>query len=111
MTATNGPQITGVSGHVGFRVLVEALARGHSVRAIIRKAEQAEHIKNAKSVQPHLKQLEISVIPDLLAPGAFDGALDGASGVVHVASPLPVFVGGNAVVAHLVHEELTRFRM
>ncbi|WQF78909.1 Putative NAD-dependent epimerase/dehydratase, NAD(P)-binding domain superfamily [Colletotrichum destructivum] len=83
--------ITGVSGHVGFRVLVEALARGYSVRAIIRKAEQAEHIKNAKSVQPHLKQLDISVIPDLLAPGAFDGALDGASGVVHVASPLPVF--------------------
>ncbi|KZL78347.1 nad dependent epimerase dehydratase [Colletotrichum incanum] len=82
--------ITGVSGHVGFRVLVEALARGYSVRAIIRKAEQAELIKSIRSIQPHLEQLETIVVPDLLAPGAFDGAFDGASGVVHIASPLAI---------------------
>lgn len=77
---------------MGFRVLAEALARGYTVRAIIRKAEQAELIKNTKSVQPYLQQLEIAVVPDLLAPGAFDGNLDGASGVVHVASPLAISV-------------------
>ncbi|KAF6787091.1 3-beta hydroxysteroid dehydrogenase [Colletotrichum sojae] len=82
--------ITGVSGHVGFRVLVEALSRGYAVRAIIRKPEQAAMIKNTKSILPYLTQLETVVVPDLLVVGAFDGVLDGAVGVVHVASPLDI---------------------
>ncbi|KAH6689732.1 hypothetical protein F5X68DRAFT_150824 [Plectosphaerella plurivora] len=81
--------ITGVSGHVGFRVLVEALSRGYKVRAVIRNAAQVEQIKAAESIKPFTAQLEFSVVPDLLLPGAFDGVLDGADGVVHVASPLP----------------------
>ncbi|KAH6999342.1 hypothetical protein EDB80DRAFT_883696 [Ilyonectria destructans] len=80
--------ITGVSGHVGFRVLVEALTRRYSVRAIIRRADQSELIKGSKSIQPFLEQLEMTVVPDLLVPGTFDGVLDGASGIIHVASPL-----------------------
>lgn len=80
-----------MSGHVGFRVLVEALRQGHTVRAVIRKAAQADQIKAAESIKPYLEKLEFTVIPDLLAPGAFDqqGVLDGADAVVHVASPLP----------------------
>ncbi|KAH7363187.1 hypothetical protein B0T11DRAFT_353295 [Plectosphaerella cucumerina] len=81
--------ITGVSGHVGFRVLVEALTRGYKVRAVIRNAAQAEQIKAAESAKPFAAQLEFVVVPDLLRDGAFDGVLDGADGIVHVASPLP----------------------
>ncbi|KIL87019.1 hypothetical protein FAVG1_09573 [Fusarium avenaceum] len=81
--------ITGVSGHVGFRVLVEALSRGYKVRAVIRNASQSEQIKATDSVKPYLAQVEFAVVPDLLVPGAFHGILDGADGVVHVASPLP----------------------
>ncbi|KAG9258099.1 uncharacterized protein F5Z01DRAFT_670749 [Emericellopsis atlantica] len=81
--------ITGVSGHVGFRVLVEALSRGYKVRAVIRNAAQAEQIKATEPIKPYLTQVEFTVVPDLLASGAFDGVLDGADGVVHVASPLP----------------------
>ncbi|KFA55424.1 hypothetical protein S40293_09834 [Stachybotrys chartarum IBT 40293] len=82
--------ITGVSGHVGFRVLVEALSRGFSVRAVIRRPEQAEPIKSSRSIQQHLEDLELVVIPDLLASDAFDTVLIGAYGVIHVASPLPI---------------------
>ncbi|EEU34487.1 uncharacterized protein NECHADRAFT_102239 [Fusarium vanettenii 77-13-4] len=81
--------ITGVSGHVGFRVLAEALSRGYKVRAVIRKPEQAQLIKSTESVKPYLSHLEFSVLPDLLLPGAFDGTLRGATEVIHVASPLP----------------------
>ncbi|KAH7390203.1 hypothetical protein BKA64DRAFT_645125 [Cadophora sp. MPI-SDFR-AT-0126] len=80
--------ITGVSGHVGFNTLALALARNHRVRAIVRKAEQGEQIKSTPSVKPHVANLEIVVVPDLLKPGAFDGILDGASGILHIASPL-----------------------
>ncbi|KAH8658986.1 hypothetical protein BGZ61DRAFT_567156 [Ilyonectria robusta] len=82
--------ITGVSGHVGFRVLVEALSRGYTVRAIIRRAEQAALIEGSTPIQPFLKRLQMVVVPDLLTPGAFDGVLDSAAGVVHVASPLAI---------------------
>ncbi|KAI6779812.1 uncharacterized protein J7T54_003736 [Emericellopsis cladophorae] len=58
--------ITGVSGH--------------------RKPGQ---IKAPESIKPYLAQFEFTVVPDLLDPGAFDGVIDGADGVVHVASPLP----------------------
>ncbi|KAM0321920.1 hypothetical protein ACHAQA_009817 [Verticillium albo-atrum] len=81
--------ITGVSGHVGFRVLAEALGRGNRVRAVIRKSEQSENIKNTDSVKPYVAQLEFAVVPDLLLPGAFDTTLQGATEVIHVASPLP----------------------
>ncbi|KAH9211368.1 hypothetical protein DL95DRAFT_511208 [Leptodontidium sp. 2 PMI_412] len=82
--------ITGVSGHVGFNTLALALARNYRVRAIVRRAEQGEHIKRTQSVKPFVSNLEIIVVPDLLKPGAFDGVLDGASGVLHIASPLVV---------------------
>ncbi|KAH6695592.1 hypothetical protein F5X68DRAFT_272878 [Plectosphaerella plurivora] len=81
--------ITGVSGFVGFRVLAEALSRGRNVRAVIRKPEQAERIKNTESVRPHVAKLEFSVVPDLLLPGAFDEVLHGVTEIIHVASPLP----------------------
>ncbi|KAH6628995.1 hypothetical protein C7974DRAFT_471887 [Boeremia exigua] len=82
--------ITGVSGHVGFRVLIEALSRNYRVRAVVRKAEQGDRIREVKSVKPFLADLEIIVIPDLLKEGAFDCALEGVVGIVHVASPLAI---------------------
>lgn len=74
---------------MGFRTLVETLARGYRVRAIIRRAEQAEQLRRAKSINRFLANLETIVVRDFIASGAFEGALDGASGVIHVASPLP----------------------
>ncbi|PQE17532.1 hypothetical protein CJF30_00009508 [Rutstroemia sp. NJR-2017a BBW] len=81
--------ITGVSGHVGFRVLVEALMRGYRVRAVVRREEQMTQIINTASVQPFEKNLTFVVIEELSKNGAFDGTLEGVEGIVHVASPLP----------------------
>lgn len=89
LTIGASSQITGVSGFIGFSVLAEALRRGHNVRAVIRKAEQADKIKSTESVKPYVTQLEFAVIPDLLVPGAFDNSLQGVTEVIHCASPLP----------------------
>lgn len=74
---------------MGFRVFVEALNRGYKARAVIRNAAQSEQIKATESVKPYSAQVEFAVVPDLLVPSAFHGVLDGADGVVHIASPLP----------------------
>ncbi|KAH6637868.1 hypothetical protein C7974DRAFT_462263 [Boeremia exigua] len=82
--------ITGVSGHVGFRVLVEALSRNYSVRAVIRRSEQEAQIRRTESIKSREADLQFVVVEDLLKEGAFDGVLDGVDGVLHVASPLPM---------------------
>lgn len=81
-----------MSGHVKFRDLVEALSRKYCVRAIVRRAEQGQQLKDASTVKPYGGNLEIVVVKDLLKPGAFDGVLDGAAGVPHIASPLAITV-------------------
>lgn len=85
-------QITGVSGHVGFRVLVEALSRNYHVRAVIRRAEQEEQIRNTDSIRCLAASLEFVTVKDLLKTGAFEHILEGISGVIHVASPLAITV-------------------
>ncbi|KAI9808629.1 MAG: hypothetical protein M1825_003780 [Sarcosagium campestre] len=82
--------ITGGSGHVGFRVLVEALKAGYPVRATVRSQAKADTILAAPSIKvlaPGAK-LTFIVVPDILAPGAFDDAVEGVQNIIHCASPL-----------------------
>ncbi|KAI9843491.1 MAG: hypothetical protein M1838_002609 [Thelocarpon superellum] len=80
--------ITGVTGFIGFRVLVTALQAGYRVRGVIRRAEQAESLKATASVKPYVKQLEFVVVPDILKDGAFDEAVQDVVYIEHLASPL-----------------------
>jgi nucleoside-diphosphate-sugar epimerase len=73
---------------VGFRVLATALAAGYRVRATVRKQDQIDTIKATKSIKPHVSNLEIVVVPDILKDGAFDAALKDVTYIIHVASPL-----------------------
>ncbi|KAJ3544214.1 hypothetical protein NM208_g3175 [Fusarium decemcellulare] len=79
--------ITGVSGHIGFRVLTKALADGYRVRAVLRKESQIAKIQAVASIQPYLSQLELVLIPDVTVPSAFDAVVDGLWAIIHVASP------------------------
>ena len=69
-------------------MLATALASGYRVRATVRKQEQIDTIKDAKSIKPHVNNLEIVVVPDILKEGAFDAALKDVIYVLHIASPL-----------------------
>ncbi|KAH6685334.1 hypothetical protein F5X68DRAFT_241498 [Plectosphaerella plurivora] len=87
--------ITGVSGHIGFRVLTEALIAGYRVYAVVRKRAQVDKIKAPAPVQPYLTQLHVVVIPDLAAPDAFAAVPDNFGAIIHVATP--TFSGFNDV--------------
>lgn len=54
----------------------------------MRREEAASQIRSTQSVQKYLENLEIVLVEDLLKKGAFDNAVTGMDGVVHVASPL-----------------------
>ncbi|OBT64341.1 hypothetical protein VE03_06741 [Pseudogymnoascus sp. 23342-1-I1] len=79
--------ITGVSGYIGFKTMYMALAQGYQVRAIVRKEEQIEKLKNNPKVT-NSANLSFFVVPDLAAKDAFAGVFDGAKAILHLASPL-----------------------
>jgi nucleoside-diphosphate-sugar epimerase len=82
--------ITGGSGHIGSRVIIDALTAGYSVRAAVRSEAKANVIRAIPSIlalNPRDK-LSFVTIPDLLTDGAYDNAIKGATYAIHVASPL-----------------------
>lgn len=83
--------ITGASGHVGFRTLAIALERGHRVRVALRSEKRFDAIKSSlKEHYPELDRSKVDYVevPELTAEGAYDNAVKGVSGVIHIASPI-----------------------
>jgi len=90
--------ITGATGYLGFRVLVEALKAGYRARIAIRSVAKLKKLLNTpsiKALKPSSDQLSTVVVPDMAAPGAYDEAVKGVKYVIHVASPIPTFGGAN----------------
>ncbi|OAP63508.1 hypothetical protein AYL99_02735 [Fonsecaea erecta] len=81
--------LTGSTGHVGYRTLIEALSKGYRVRAAVRSESKVAEIRGAKSTQPYLDQLSFVIVPNIEKEGAFDEVVKGADYIVHIASPLP----------------------
>lgn len=80
--------LTGGTGHVGHRTLIEALSKGYTVRAAVRSEAKAAEVRETKSIRPYLSQLTFITIPNIEVEGAFDEAVRGVDYIVHVASPL-----------------------
>lgn len=81
--------ITGATGHIGFRTLAELLQSGYRARVSSRKLASAEKLKDAESIKPYVNDVEFIEIPDVLAPGAYDTAVQNVDFILHLASPIP----------------------
>lgn len=84
--------VTGATGHLGYRAVVLALEAGYSVRAAVRSQAKAETILAAPSIKvlaPGSK-LGFTIVPDIIADGAYDNAVKNVKAILHIASPLAV---------------------
>jgi nucleoside-diphosphate-sugar epimerase len=84
-------QVTGASGLIGFRVVVEALQSGYHVRAAVRSQARADAIlatRPIKCLNPG-SRLSFILVPDIVVEDAYDQAVKGAKYIIHVASPVP----------------------
>ncbi|RDW85295.1 hypothetical protein BP6252_02885 [Coleophoma cylindrospora] len=81
--------LTGGTGMVGFRILVEALGRGFRVRAAVRNQGGIDKLRSHGLISAFQDQLEFVIVPDITIDGAYDEAVKGVHAVLHVASPLP----------------------
>lgn len=82
--------ITGATGFIGFRTLVQLLESGYATRVAIRKVEQEDRIRSASSIQRYSTDVTFITVPDMTAPDAYKTAIQGVQFVVHVASPIPL---------------------
>lgn len=88
--ADNLVLVTGATGHLGFKVLRTALEEGYHVRAAVRSEQKATLLKSNPVLQttPGFSNLSFIIVPDFLAPGAFDEATKNTKYIIHVASPI-----------------------
>lgn len=85
--------VTGANGFVGSHVCQALLEAGYSVRAVVRGpvGSKAEHLTNLVGAAA------LTVCEgDLLTPGGYDAAFEGADAVVHTAAVVEVLDTANA---------------
>jgi len=75
--------VTGGTGFLGSWCVKMLLEQGHTVHTTTRSADKAAYLK----ALPGSERLKIFDGVDLLAPGAFDAAIQGCEVVLHTASP------------------------
>jgi len=83
--------ITGATGHLGFRTLLDALKAGYRVRAAVRSNARSKVILDNpvfKAANVPESQLSFIEVADLAAPHAYDEAVKGVDYVIHIASPI-----------------------
>ncbi|KAM0553165.1 hypothetical protein ACHAPJ_007452 [Fusarium lateritium] len=82
--------LTGATGFLGHRVLIQSLEAGYRVRCAVRSAEGIEKMLSSKSFNDLgllSQNLSWIVVPDITATGAYDQAVVDVRYIIHVASP------------------------
>jgi len=78
--------VTGVTGYIAAHVAEQLLQKGYSVRGTVRTASKAEYLKK-RFEQYGQDKFSYVIVEDLIKDGAFDEAVKGVQGIMHVASP------------------------
>jgi len=80
--------VTGATGYIGNHVVDELIAAGYKVRGTSRNASKAKFLVDYIEKKHGQNQLEIVDVPDMIDEHAYDEAVKGVSGIVHLASIL-----------------------
>ncbi|KAF9872767.1 aldehyde reductase [Colletotrichum karsti] len=80
--------ISGASGFIGSHVADQALAAGYKVRGTTRDVQKNQWIVDLFTEKYGKGTFELLAVPDMEAERAFDNAVDGALGFIHVANDM-----------------------
>jgi nucleoside-diphosphate-sugar epimerase len=87
--------VTGATGYIASQIIKNLLQRGYRVRGTVRDLNKASWLNNELFPSYATSgDLELAQVPNIAVSGAFDEAVKGAVGVIHVAtiatwSPIP----------------------
>lgn len=85
--------LTGVTGMVGYSVLLRLVRSGYRVRCAVRTQSSFDRIASLAPTQPYLSQVSSILVPDMGVDGAYDDAAADVTYIIHVASPIPLLDG------------------
>lgn len=80
--------LTGANGFIGSHILAQLLEQGCSVCCAVRTQEKGDRILGDFAAQK--SRIDITIVPDIVAPGAYNTAVQGVppfDAVFHTASP------------------------
>ncbi|KAM0721984.1 hypothetical protein Q7P37_002910 [Cladosporium fusiforme] len=90
--------VTGATGYIGNHVVEELIASGYHVRGTSRNAGKAKFLVDFINKKFGQGYLEIVNVPDMTDDSAYDEAVKGVDGVVHLASVLTFSAVPNEVI-------------
>ncbi|KAL8290280.1 hypothetical protein RQP46_003219 [Phenoliferia psychrophenolica] len=81
--------VTGGSGFLATQIILLLVKRGVRVRAAVRSQEKGDAwLKKQAGTAPEVEDLvELTIVPDMELPGAYDACVQGCDVVFHTASP------------------------
>lgn len=113
--------VSGVNGYIASHVADQLLLAGYRVRGTVRSLGKGSWMPEYFSTKYGPEKFELVEVPNMAEPGAFDHTVKGASGFIHVATPvmvsydpnegIPIVVNGtvNALKAAANEPSITRF--
>ncbi|KAL9115945.1 MAG: hypothetical protein Q9227_000313 [Pyrenula ochraceoflavens] len=81
--------ITGATGMVGFKTLIEALEAGYRARIVVRHNGSIEKLRGNQRIRRHERDIDFTIVPDQQTVGAFDDAVRNVDYIIHLANPIP----------------------
>lgn len=78
--------VTGVTGFIASHVALHCLEQGYRVRGTTRDESKAKWLYDLFDPKFGKGKFETFVVPDMVQDGAFDEAVKGVSGIIHLAS-------------------------
>lgn len=95
--------VTGANGFIGSHVVDQLLQAGYRVRGTARSVVRAGWTADFFGGKYGEGKFELIEVSDMAVPGCFDKAVKGASGLVHVATPVMQLLDPNAAVPMVVN--------
>ncbi|KXX77811.1 Aldehyde reductase 2 [Madurella mycetomatis] len=98
--------VTGANGLIASHIVDQLLAAGYLVRGTVRSASRCSYLTALFNTRHGPNRFELFEVPDVTAPGAWDVALKGVSGIAHVIGPVDFYVQDvdAAVAKELVYQ-------
>ncbi|RDA86150.1 hypothetical protein CP532_3056 [Ophiocordyceps camponoti-leonardi (nom. inval.)] len=90
--------VTGVNGYIASHVAEQLLEHGFRVRGTVRHAGKAEYLHALFNEKYGRDRFETCIVEDMATSGAFDEAIKGCAGVMHLASDLTLNPDPNKVI-------------
>lgn len=84
--------VTGANGLIASHIVDQLLAAGYRVRGTVRSASRCSYLANLFNTRHGPDRFELLEVPDVTAPGAWDAALKGVSGIAHAIGPVDFYV-------------------